>query len=96
MLMYVAIIRHASNRSLNHDHRSNKHQTTDPPSFACSRAYSYADNSVNGKPTCADDWLLTTVARDNWHFEGYITSDCDGAKQAAGRVLLDLVLTILD
>ena len=27
-------------------------------------------NAVNGKPTCADDWLLTTVARDNWKFDG--------------------------
>jgi beta-glucosidase-like glycosyl hydrolase len=34
-------------------------------------------NAVNGVPSCANDWLLTTVARDNWGFDGYITSDCD-------------------
>ena len=34
-------------------------------------------NSVNGVPSCANDWLLTTVARENWGFDGYITSDCD-------------------
>ena len=28
-------------------------------------------------PSCANDWLLQTVARDNWNFDGYITSDCD-------------------
>ena len=28
---------------------------------------------VNGKPSCANDWLLQTVARDQWEFDGYIT-----------------------
>ena len=34
-------------------------------------------NAVNGVPSCANNWLLQTVARDNWQFDGYITSDCD-------------------
>lgn len=34
-------------------------------------------NAVNGVPSCANDWLLKTVARENWGFDGYITSDCD-------------------
>merc|ERR1719331_1722894 len=34
-------------------------------------------NAVNGVPSCANDWLLSTVARKNWGFDGYITSDCD-------------------
>jgi len=34
-------------------------------------------NAVNGVPSCANDWLLQTVARDAWGFDGYITSDCD-------------------
>ena len=33
-------------------------------------------NAVNGVPSCANDWLLQT-ARENWGFDGYITSDCD-------------------
>jgi len=33
-------------------------------------------NAVNGVPSCANDWLLKTVARENWGFNGYITSDC--------------------
>ena len=33
-------------------------------------------NAVNGKPTCADSWLLQTIARDAWGFDGYIVSDC--------------------
>ena len=33
-------------------------------------------NAINGKPTCADRWLLQEVARDAWGFDGYITSDC--------------------
>merc|ERR1719399_2705730 len=34
-------------------------------------------NAVNGVPSCANDWLLNTVAREAWGFDGYITSDCD-------------------
>jgi pre-mRNA-splicing factor SYF2/beta-D-xylosidase 4 len=34
-------------------------------------------NAVNGVPSCANDWLLKEVARGDWQFDGYITSDCD-------------------
>merc|ERR1719161_1822151 len=34
-------------------------------------------NAVNGVPSCANDWLLQTVARDSWGFDGAIVSDCD-------------------
>lgn len=34
-------------------------------------------NAVNGVPSCANDWLLKKVARDEWGFDGYITADCD-------------------
>jgi len=34
-------------------------------------------NAINGVPSCANDWLLDTVARKDWGFDGYITSDCD-------------------
>lgn len=34
-------------------------------------------NAINGVPACANDWLLQKVAREAWHFDGYITSDCD-------------------
>jgi len=33
-------------------------------------------NAVNGVPSCADKNLMTTLARDTWGFQGYITSDC--------------------
>ncbi|PQP96150.1 putative beta-D-xylosidase 7 [Prunus yedoensis var. nudiflora] len=36
-----------------------------------------AYNRVNGVPSCADYNLLTKVARGQWDFQGYITSDCD-------------------
>ena len=35
------------------------------------------DNSVNGVTSCASDWLLGTLLRDSWQFDGYVTSDCD-------------------
>ena len=34
-------------------------------------------NAINGVPSCANDWLQNTVARGEWGFDGYITSDCD-------------------
>ncbi|PWA96432.1 glycosyl hydrolase family protein [Artemisia annua] len=36
-----------------------------------------AYNRVNGVPNCADENLLTNIARKQWGFQGYITSDCD-------------------
>ena len=33
-------------------------------------------NAFNGIPSCANRWLLETVARKAWGFAGYITSDC--------------------
>ena len=31
-----------------------------------------------GKPNAMNDWLLTNILRDEWGFDGYITSDCAG------------------
>ena len=28
------------------------------------------DNSINGKPACANSWMLQDVARDAWGFDG--------------------------
>ncbi|CAH1443281.1 unnamed protein product [Lactuca virosa] len=36
-----------------------------------------AYNRVNGVPNCADENLLSNIARKQWGFKGYITSDCD-------------------
>jgi beta-glucosidase-like glycosyl hydrolase len=33
-------------------------------------------NAVNGVPSCANAFLMSTVARGEWSFDGYITSDC--------------------
>ena len=35
-----------------------------------------SENDVNGIPPCADHWAITTVARDSWGFDGYVTGDC--------------------
>ncbi|KAL8232626.1 hypothetical protein R6Q57_002404 [Mikania cordata] len=36
-----------------------------------------AYNRVNGLPNCADQNLLSNIARKQWGFQGYIASDCD-------------------
>lgn len=33
-------------------------------------------NSVNGVPSCANEFLMNKLARGEWSFKGYITSDC--------------------
>ncbi|MGN0233250.1 MAG: glycoside hydrolase family 3 C-terminal domain-containing protein [Bacteroidaceae bacterium] len=35
-----------------------------------------AYNRVNGQPCCANDLLLTNILRNQWHFDGYVTTDC--------------------
>ena len=37
-------------------------------------------NAVNGIPSCANSWLLQTIAREHWgldRYDGWVTSDCD-------------------
>ncbi|HKW16593.1 MAG TPA: glycoside hydrolase family 3 C-terminal domain-containing protein [Terriglobales bacterium] len=38
-----------------------------------------AYNSVDGKPACAQPLLLEQHLRDDWHFSGYVVSDCGAA-----------------
>ena len=33
-------------------------------------------NRVNGVPSAANEFLLTTLLREEWGFDGYVTSDC--------------------
>ncbi|MDR0845099.1 MAG: glycoside hydrolase family 3 C-terminal domain-containing protein, partial [Tannerella sp.] len=35
-----------------------------------------AYNAYNGQPCCGNDLLLQQILRDQWHFTGYVTSDC--------------------
>ena len=42
-------------------------------------------NAVNGVPTCADSWLLTTLARGEWGFDGYVVTDCGAAADVFER-----------
>lgn len=53
-----------------------------PPFEACVRSASVSGimcsyNAFNGVPSCANTWLLTTLAREQWKLNGYIVSDCD-------------------
>jgi len=35
-----------------------------------------AYNEVNGEPACASELLLKDILRGDWHFKGFVTSDC--------------------
>ena len=49
------------------------------------RSNSCSYNAVNGVPSCANPWLLETVARGEWGFDGYITTDCGAASDVFYR-----------
>lgn len=36
-----------------------------------------AYNAIGGTPVCALPWLLGQRLRNDWHFQGYVVSDCD-------------------
>ncbi|KAK9134312.1 hypothetical protein Syun_013642 [Stephania yunnanensis] len=57
-------------------------ETYEPPFQKCvqegrANGIMCAYNQVNGVPNCANFDFLTTKARGQWGFDGYIVSDCD-------------------
>jgi beta-glucosidase len=42
-----------------------------------------AYNAIDGKPACAQPLLLQEHLRDDWHFGGYVVSDCGAASDIA-------------
>ncbi|CAF0944248.1 unnamed protein product [Rotaria sordida] len=34
-------------------------------------------NSINGIPACANQFLIKTIARESYHLDGFVVSDCD-------------------
>jgi len=52
------------------------------PAFRATLVDGHADstmcsyNAVNGVPACANPFLLQKTLRDDWGFDGYVTSDC--------------------
>jgi beta-glucosidase len=42
-----------------------------------------AYNAVDGAPACANAHLLNDILRHNWHFDGFITSDCGAVSDIA-------------
>jgi beta-glucosidase len=42
-----------------------------------------AYNSIDGKPACAQPMLLQEHLRDQWHFQGYVVSDCGAASDVS-------------
>ena len=45
--------------------RALERHLTPPPPPPSLRSY----NSVNGEPSCANDWLLKTLLRESWQFD---------------------------
>jgi beta-glucosidase len=52
------------------------------PAFRATMVDAHADstmcayNAIDGVPACANSFLLQKTLRDDWHFGGYVTSDC--------------------
>ncbi len=45
-----------------------------------------AYNKINGLPAAMNPWLLTTVLREEWGFEGFVVSDWSGAYDQVAAV----------
>ena len=52
------------------------------PAFRATITQGHADsimcayNAIDGAPACANKMLLQHFLRDDWHFQGFVTSDC--------------------
>lgn len=60
------------------------------PSFraaveAGSASFMAAFNALNGEPSTANPWLLTEVLRNQWGFDGFVTSDWVGIGELIGH-----------
>ncbi|BAX78467.1 glycoside hydrolase family 3 C-terminal domain-containing protein [Labilibaculum antarcticum] len=44
-----------------------------------------AYNMVFGKPSCTSEFLVKETLREDWKFDGYVTSDCGAISGAAGK-----------
>ena len=43
-----------------------------------------AYNMIYGKPSCANERFVNDILREDWDFDGYITSDCGAVWQVSG------------
>ncbi|CAF1484956.1 unnamed protein product [Didymodactylos carnosus] len=60
-----------------------------PPFESCIRDARVASimcsyNAVNGIPSCANQFLLQTLARESYHLDGFVVSDCDAVGTIMG------------
>lgn len=52
---------------------------------AGSESFMAAFNALNGMPSTANPWLLTEVLRNQWGFDGFVTSDWSGIHELIGH-----------
>lgn len=52
---------------------------------AGSVSFMAAFNALNGIPSTANPWLLTSVLRQQWGFDGFVTSDWAGIRELIGH-----------
>ncbi|HUI40817.1 MAG TPA: glycoside hydrolase family 3 C-terminal domain-containing protein [Terriglobia bacterium] len=59
------------------------------PAFRATVIEGHADsamcayNAIDGEPACANTYLLQKTLRDDWGFQGYVTSDCGAVEDIA-------------
>ena len=59
------------------------------PAFRATVVEGHADsvmcayNAIDGEPACANTYLLQKTLRDDWGFQGYVTSDCGAVADIA-------------
>ncbi len=69
--------------------RAEMYDTYLPPFRAAveagSASFMAAFNALNGEPSTANPWLLTEVLRNQWGFDGFVTSDWAGIQELIGH-----------
>ncbi|XP_074291418.1 putative beta-D-xylosidase 7 [Silene latifolia] len=86
--------------------RQDMADTFQPPFESCVKqghasSIMCAYNRVNGVPSCAHYDFLTGTAREQWHFDGYIVSDCNAVpiiyqQQGYAKTPEDAVAAVLN
>ncbi|MDE3106208.1 MAG: glycoside hydrolase family 3 C-terminal domain-containing protein, partial [Acidobacteriota bacterium] len=85
---------HSGPESLRHsfDVRPSPYDLEDTylPAFRATITEGHADsimcayNAIDGEPACANTNLLVNHLRQDWHFRGYVTSDCAAVEDISG------------
>ena len=48
-------------------------------------------NRINGVPAAVNPFVMTTLLREEWGFDGYVTSECGAVAQCYGQPMISMM-----